>query len=288
MRSRSAALARRESVGSHLRIDEEVACTTLPDRTLIETALAEDVGTGDITTDAIVSAELQATADIVVREPGVVCGLEFAVEVFEALDPGDPGGTPAADGDRIADRAGDRGHGRRQRPGDSHRASGWRSTSCSARPGSRPPPAATPTRSRAPPVELLDTRKTAPGLRRLDRHAVRCGGGTNHRFGLADAVLIKDNHIAIAGGVEAAVAAVLKYRPGVSIELEVDTLDQLDHALACGVDTVLLDNMPPAMLREAVRANRADGHGSKHQVGSPSKPSPRSPPPASTQSRSAP
>ena len=102
-------------------------------------------------------------------------------------------------------------------------------------------------------VELLDTRKTAPGLRLLDRHAVRCGGATNHRFGLSDAVLIKDNHIAIAGGIEAAVAAVLKNNPGVSIEIEVDTLDQLDHALLTGADVVLLDNMPPATLREAVR-----------------------------------
>ena len=102
-------------------------------------------------------------------------------------------------------------------------------------------------------VELLDTRKTAPGLRLLDRHAVRCGGGSNHRFGLSDAVLIKDNHIAIAGGIEAAVAAVLKNNPSVSIEIEVDTLDQLGGALLTGADVVLLDNMPPATLREAVR-----------------------------------
>ncbi len=102
------------------------------------------------------------------------------------------------------------------------------------------------------PVEILDTRKTAPGLRALDRHAVRCGGGTNHRFGLFDAVLIKDNHIALAGGVTPAVAAVLKNDPAATIELEVDTLDQLDEALACGVATVLLDNMPPQTLRTAV------------------------------------
>ena len=257
-----------------------------PDRTLIETALSEDVGAGDITTEAIVSAELQATADIVVRAPGVVCGIEFAVEVFEALDPAIRVERMAADGDRIATVPAIvvtvAGSARAILTGERvalnlmQRASGI----------------ATTTRRYADavagtPVELLDTRKTAPGLRRLDRHAVRCGGGSNHRFGLADAVLIEDNHIAIAGGVEAAVAAVLKYRPGVSIELEVDTLDQLDHALACGVDTVLLDNMPPAMLREAV-GKPADGHGSKHQVGSPSKPSPRSPPPASTQSQSAP
>lgn len=222
------------------------------DHALIASGLAEDVGAGDITTDAIVPADMQATADIVVREPGVVCGLEFAIDVFEALDPAIRVERRADDGDRIAEAptvvAALTGNARALLTGERlalnllQRASGI----------------ATTTRAYADAVagtdvELLDTRKTAPGLRLLDRHAVRCGGGTNHRFGLSDAVLIKDNHIAIAGGIEAAVAAVLKNNPGVSIEIEVDTLDQLDHALLTGADVVLLDNMPPAMLREAVR-----------------------------------
>ncbi len=222
------------------------------DHALIAAGLAEDVGAGDITTDAIVSEDLQATADIVVREPGVVCGLEFAVEVFKALDPAIEVEYRAEDGDRIAEAptvvATLEGNARAILTGERlalnllQRASGI----------------ATATRAYADAiagtdVELLDTRKTAPGLRLLDRHAVRCGGGTNHRFGLFDAVLIKDNHIAIAGGIDAAVAAVLKNNPGVSIEIEVDTLDQLDDALLTGADVVLLDNMPPATLREAVR-----------------------------------
>ncbi len=222
------------------------------DHALIAAGLAEDVGAGDITTDAIVPADLQASADIVVREPGVVCGLEFAFDVFEALDPAIQVERLAEDGDRIAAAptvvATLTGNARAILTGERlalnllQRASGI----------------ATTTRAYADAVagtdvELLDTRKTAPGLRLLDRHAVRCGGGTNHRFGLSDAVLIKDNHIAIAGGIEAAVAAVLKNNPGVSIEIEVDTLDQLDHALLTGADVVLLDNMPPATLREAVR-----------------------------------
>lgn len=222
------------------------------DHALIASGLAEDVGAGDITTDAIVPADMQATADIVVREPGVVCGLEFAIDVFEALDPAIRVECRADDGDRIAEAptvvATLTGNARAILTGERlalnllQRASGI----------------ATTTRAYADAVagtdvELLDTRKTAPGLRLLDRHAVRCGGATNHRFGLSDAVLIKDNHIAIAGGIEAAVAAVLKNNPGVSIEIEVDTLDQLDHALLTGADVVLLDNMPPATLREAVR-----------------------------------
>ena len=222
------------------------------DHALIAAGLAEDLGTGDITTDAIVPADLRATADIVVREPGVVCGLEFAIDVFAALDPALEVERRADDGDRISEApavvATLTGNARAILTGERlalnllQRASGI----------------ATTTRAYADAVagtgvELLDTRKTAPGLRLLDRHAVRCGGGTNHRFGLSDAVLIKDNHIAIAGGIEAAAAAVLKNNPGVSIEIEVDTLDQLDHALLTGADVVLLDNMPPATLREAVR-----------------------------------
>jgi nicotinate-nucleotide pyrophosphorylase (carboxylating) len=101
-------------------------------------------------------------------------------------------------------------------------------------------------------VQLLDTRKTAPGLRELDKKAVACGGGTNHRAGLYDAILIKDNHVAVAGGVAAAIAAARASRPGEAVEVEVDTLQQLDEALASGAEAILLDNMPPATLREAV------------------------------------
>lgn len=101
-------------------------------------------------------------------------------------------------------------------------------------------------------ARICDTRKTTPGLRVLEKYAVRCGGGANHRMGLYDQVLIKDNHIAAAGGVAAAIAAAKAAAPGVKIEVEVDTLDQLDAALGVGVDQVLLDNMNSAQLREAV------------------------------------
>jgi nicotinate-nucleotide pyrophosphorylase (carboxylating) len=100
---------------------------------------------------------------------------------------------------------------------------------------------------------ILDTRKTAPGLRALDKHAVACGGGRNHRAGLDDAVLIKDNHVAVAGGIVPAVQAMRAARPDLPVEVEVDTLDQLDEALAERAEMILLDNMTTAQLREAVR-----------------------------------
>lgn len=101
-------------------------------------------------------------------------------------------------------------------------------------------------------AKVRDTRKTTPGLRKLEKYAVRCGGGQNHRMSLSDAALVKDNHIAAAGGVAAAFRAVREHAPGITVEIEVDTLDQLREALSAGADLVLLDNMEPAVLREAV------------------------------------
>jgi nicotinate-nucleotide pyrophosphorylase (carboxylating) len=102
-------------------------------------------------------------------------------------------------------------------------------------------------------AEVLDTRKTAPGLRLLDKAAVACGGGTNHRAGLHDAILIKDNHVAVAGGITPAIAAMRAHQPSMPVEVEVDTLAQLGEALTCGAETVLLDNMSADTIREAVR-----------------------------------
>jgi nicotinate-nucleotide pyrophosphorylase (carboxylating) len=104
---------------------------------------------------------------------------------------------------------------------------------------------------------VRDTRKTTPGLRKLEKYAVRCGGGQNHRMSLSDAALVKDNHIAAAGGVAAAFSAVREHAPSITVEIEVDTLDQLREALAAGADLVLLDNMEPDVLREAVAISRA-------------------------------
>ena len=218
---------------------------------VITRALAEDVGSGDVTTDAIVPADLRGSADVVVREAGVICGLDQAFAVLLELDPTARIELLAQDGDRIEHppQVVARLHaslralltGERTALNLLQRMSGI----------------ATTTRRYADlvagtGVQLLDTRKTAPGLRALDKHAVACGGGTNHRAGLHDAVLIKDNHVAVAGGVAAAVERVRLRHPGRPVEVEVDTLDQLQQALAAGADVILLDNMPPAQLRRAV------------------------------------
>jgi nicotinate-nucleotide pyrophosphorylase (carboxylating) len=220
---------------------------------VIARALAEDVGSGDVTTDAIVPADLRGSADVVVREAGVICGLDQAFAVLLELDPTARIELLAQDGDRIEHppQVVARLHasvralltGERTALNLLQRMSGI----------------ATTTRRYADlvagtGVQLLDTRKTAPGLRALDKHAVACGGGTNHRAGLHDAVLIKDNHVAVAGGVPAAVERVRMRHPGRPVEVEVDTLDQLQQALAAGADVILLDNMPPAQLRRAVAA----------------------------------
>ena len=113
---------------------------------------------------------------------------------------------------------------------------------------------------------VRDTRKTTPGLRKLEKYAVRCGGGQNHRMSLSDAALVKDNHIAAAGGVAAAFRAVREHAPDITVEIEVDTLDQLREALSAGADLVLLDNMPPEVLREAVEISRQHSSGTGRKV----------------------
>ncbi len=222
-----------------------------PADTLIDLAIAEDVGAGDLTTDAIVPADMHGTAELVVREPGIVCGLEAALEVFRRLDPGAGMDVLVAEGDPVLEPplTVARFHatmralltGERTALNLLQRLSGI----------------ATATHAyvqavRGTGTEVLDTRKTAPGLRRLDKHAVACGGGTNHRAGLDDAVLIKDNHIAAAGGLAVAVTAVRRAHPDLPIELEVETLEQLDQALDLAPEAILLDNMPVEQLREAV------------------------------------
>jgi nicotinate-nucleotide pyrophosphorylase (carboxylating) len=224
---------------------------------LIERALAEDVGSGDLTTDAIVPASQRAQADVVVKEPGVVCGLDPLIAAFRALDPSASLETLVDEGcaideaprtvARVCASARALLTGERTALNFVQRLSGI----------------ATMTRRYVDAVdgtgvEVLDTRKTAPGLRELDKRAVACGGALNHRGGLFDAVLIKDNHIACAGGLTAAVDALRRASPGAEIEVEADTLEQLDEAIAAGVEKVLLDNMTLEQLREAVgRAREA-------------------------------
>jgi nicotinate-nucleotide pyrophosphorylase (carboxylating) len=224
-------------------------------QSLIDRALSEDVGDGDLTTDAIVPEGLHGEAAVVVREAGVVCGLAEAYAVLLRLDPEAEMEVLVGDGELVANP-----------PVTAARMrASMRALLTSERTAlnllQRMSGIATATRSyveavAGTPVELLDTRKTAPGLRLLDKTAVACGGGTNHRAGLHDAILIKDNHVAVAGGIAQAIAAVRAHQPSLAVEVEVDTLDQLDEALGCGAETILLDNMSAETIREAVRRCR--------------------------------
>jgi nicotinate-nucleotide pyrophosphorylase (carboxylating) len=219
---------------------------------LVRAALLEDLGrAGDITTDAIVPLDAVARAVLQAREPGVVAGLDLAEMAFRLVEPrlrfetlkGD--GATLAKGDDIAVVEGPaRGLLTAERVALNFLGylSGVASATATI--------VAAIAETRA---KVVDTRKTTPGLRAVQKHAVRLGGGANHRFGLDDAVLIKDNHIAVAGDLTTAVARARAYAGHlVKIEVEVDTLDQLREALAAGVEAVLLDNMTPDMLREAV------------------------------------
>jgi nicotinate-nucleotide pyrophosphorylase (carboxylating) len=219
---------------------------------LVRMALLEDLGrAGDLTTDAIVPRGHSIAASMVARQHGVVAGLDLARLAFQLIDPAiamqieRPDGASLAPGDVIATLRGPaRGILTAERVALNFlcRLSGIASATASV-------VAAVADYK----TKIVCTRKTTPGLRAIEKYAVRVGGGSNHRFGLDDAVLIKDNHVAIAGSVT---EALQRARSGVGhlvkIELEVDTLDQLREALAHGVDAVLLDNMDAATLTEAV------------------------------------
>jgi nicotinate-nucleotide pyrophosphorylase (carboxylating) len=218
----------------------------------VRAALLEDLGrAGDLTTDAIVPADARTTCALMARQSGVVAGLDFCEWAFRLIDPriemrvSLPDGSRLSPGDLIATVTGPaRGilTGERVALNFLSHLSGV----ASATRGIADAIAGTK-------AQVCCTRKTMPGLRAAQKYAVRVGGGSNHRFGLDDAVLIKDNHVAIAGGVKPAVE---RARAGVGhlvkIELEVDTIEQLREAMQLRVDAVLLDNMGPDMLREAV------------------------------------
>ena len=219
---------------------------------IVRAALLEDLGrAGDITTEAVVPAEATVEAVIAARRQGVLAGLDVALLAFELLDPALRIERRRADGDRIS-------------RGDTVAAISGRAWGVLAAERtalnllSRMSGVATATRALADAIaghkaRIVCTRKTTPGLRVLEKEAVRLGGGANHRFGLDDAMLIKDNHIALAGGVRQALERARGHAGHlVKIELEVDTLDQLAEALEVGVDAVLLDNMAPETLRQAV------------------------------------
>jgi len=221
----------------------------------VRTALAEDVGDGDVTTLATVPAEAEATAFVVAREDLVVAGLGVAESVFKAVDAQLTVERLAEEGCRAG--AGDnllRVQGSARGILTAERvALNFLQRLCGI---------ATLTRQFVDavagfPTVILETRKTTPGLRQLEKYAVQCGGGRNHRFGLYDAVLIKDNHLALLGGTEhdPVATAVQRARaryPGLSVEVEADRLEQVDQALAAGADIILLDNMTKEQMREAV------------------------------------
>jgi nicotinate-nucleotide pyrophosphorylase (carboxylating) len=214
--------------------------------------LLEDLGrAGDITTEAVVPADAAVEAVIATRQPGVLAGLGAALLAFELLDPGLRIERMRADGDRLS-----RADIVAQISGPAWGVLGAERTALNLL--SRMSGVATATRSLADAIaaykaKIVCTRKTTPGLRVLEKEAVRLGGGANHRFGLDDAMLIKDNHVALAGGVRPALERARRHAGHlVKIELEVDTLDQLAEALEVGVDAVLLDNMTPETLRRAV------------------------------------
>jgi nicotinate-nucleotide pyrophosphorylase (carboxylating) len=220
---------------------------------VVRAALLEDLGrAGDLTTDAIVPAQARAETALVARQAGTVAGLDVAALAFRLVEPKieimveRPDGTRLAPGDVVATIAGPaRGILTAERValnflGHLSGVASATATLVQAVNGHK--------------ARICCTRKTMPGLRALQKYAVRAGGGVNHRFGLDDAVLIKDNHVAAAGGIR---PAILAARAGVGhlvkIEVEVDTLAQLEEALAVGVDAVLLDNMKPDELAQAVR-----------------------------------
>jgi nicotinate-nucleotide pyrophosphorylase (carboxylating) len=220
---------------------------------LLRAALLEDLGHGgDLTTDAIVSADASVRARFVARKPGIVAGIDAALLVFTLLDEATAFGESISDGSRI--RPGEtiaevRGPARAILTGERTALNVLCRLSGIATATRTLVDLTAGTRAR-----IADTRKTTPGLRALEKYAVRCGGGTNHRFGLDDAVLIKDNHLALCGSIRDAVRAVREsVGHMVKVEVEVDTLDQLREALEEPIDAVLLDNMTPVQLEEAVR-----------------------------------
>jgi nicotinate-nucleotide pyrophosphorylase (carboxylating) len=220
---------------------------------IVRAALLEDLGrAGDITTDAVIPPTARFDGVIAARQAGVLAGIDVARLAFHLLDPDVgvvieiPDGAPIAKGDVVARIEGPaRGILSAERVALNFlcRLSGIATATA------RLVEAVKPHHAR-----IVCTRKTTPGLRLLEKHAVRAGGGVNHRFGLDDAVLIKDNHIVVAGGIRPAVnhaRAAIGHL--VKIEVEVDTLEQLEEVLALPVDAVLLDNMAPDMLARAVK-----------------------------------
>jgi nicotinate-nucleotide pyrophosphorylase (carboxylating) len=235
---------------------------------VISNALAEDLGVSpdtvsklagtktlaefDITTNATVPSNLTATAEFVLKQPGVVCGLSIAQQVFETIDPSIKFESLAGEG-QVFDAP----------PVTIARVQGSAQSILVAERTAlnilqRLAGVATATReysqhAQALHIQILDTRKTTPGMRLLEKYAVQCGGGTNHRIGLFDAILIKDNHVRIAGGITPAIERARAKYPNRAVEVEVTNTNELTLALASKAEKILLDNMTPDQVTDAVR-----------------------------------
>jgi nicotinate-nucleotide pyrophosphorylase (carboxylating) len=224
---------------------------------VVGTALEEDLGSGDLTTEACIPADAQTVAHAVARSAMVACGAPVAARVFARVDPSLAFDALVADGTRVVAKARlwtVRGRARSILMAE-RVALNFVQRMCGVATQARAYVDAVPAGCA---TRIADTRKTTPGLRALERYAVRCGGARNHRDDLGAAVLIKDNHIAACGGVRPAIERARAAAPHTAkIECEVETLEQLDEALAAGADIVLLDNMTTATITEAVK--RAHG-----------------------------
>ncbi len=219
----------------------------------VTTALEEDVGTGDLTAQ-LIPADRVSKAAVITREDATLCGRAWFDEVFRQIDSRVNVTWQAADGDRV--HANQllcelSGPSRSLLTGERTALNFLQSLSAVATETSRYVEALKGTQCR-----VLDTRKTIPGLRLAQKYAVRCAGGTNHRIGLFDAILVKENHIAAAGSIAAAVAEARRVNSKVMVEVEVENLDELQQALAAKVDRILLDNFSNDDLKTAVRITR--------------------------------
>ena len=217
----------------------------------VRRVLAEDLGSGgDITSSATISADARFTAEMACRQPIVVAGLDIAAAFFRALDRDVQVQKLASDGEKV-----EAGKPLMRLEGDARAMLAAERSALNTL--QHLSGIATLTRQYVDRIEgtgaiLLDTRKTIPGLRLLEKYAARMGGAENHRMRLDDGLLIKDNHVAVAGGVAEAVRAAKAAETGFQVQVEVDRIDQIEPALEAGADRLLLDNMPPPVLREAV------------------------------------
>ena len=212
-------------------------------------ALAEDIGSGDVTA-ALIPAASMADAQVISREQAVVCGIAWFDTVFRQLDPGIRIDWQVRDGDSIAPQqtlCHLSGPARALLSGERTALNFLQTLSATATLARRYAEAVAGT-----PARVLDTRKTIPGLRQAQKYAVACGGCHNHRHGLYDAILIKENHILAAGSISAALRQAQQLNPQLLIEVEVETLTQLQEAITAGAQRILLDNMDLAQLRQAV------------------------------------